>query len=276
MGGLERLVLRVKGARDLAHWYGRVLGMKVETEYGEITAHYPGPGVVLVFVDVREGEAEYDVSDRSSVYWKIGLCMSDLDLARDRIQQHGVIVTQPRQFLQVGYVAHLKDPRGFSIELIQTTFNQLKPEDRPQPKEGLALGQETVIGMVTSRCKDIQATLAVYQASLGMKLLSVQDVQQYGFCLYFFAFTEEEPPGPVDSVQIRPWLWQRPYTVLEVQARHGAALHPLARVGEGVEHLEVRGSSPQVWKKLQSVGVSVEGEEGVFTDTDGFRVKLIH
>jgi len=246
----------------------------VETENGKITAHYPGPGVLLHFVDVREGEPEY-VNDRSSVYWKIGLCMADLDLARDRIQQHGVTVTEPGQFMEVGYVAHLKDPRGFSIELIQTTFNQLKPEDRLQPIEGLPLGQEVVIGMVTSRCNDSKATLALYENSLGMKLLSIQDVPEYGFCLYFFAFTDEEPPGPVDSVEIRPWLWQRPYTLLEVQSRPGAALHPLAKAGEGVQHLEMRCNSRlQVWDKLKSLGVSLETQEsGVFTDTDGFRLK---
>lgn len=51
-----------------------------------------------------------------------------------------------------------------------------------------------------------------------MKLLSIQPVTQYGFTLYFLAYTSESPPDDdLEAVQNREWLWQRPYTMLELQ-----------------------------------------------------------
>ncbi len=51
-----------------------------------------------------------------------------------------------------------------------------------------------------------------------MSLLSVQPVSEYGFTLYFLAHTDEQPPNPdLEAVENRPWLWQRPYTMLELQ-----------------------------------------------------------
>ncbi len=36
--------------------------------------------------------------------------------------------------------------------------------------------------------------------------------------MYFLAYTDEEPPHPdIESVDNREWLWQRPYTMLELQ-----------------------------------------------------------
>jgi len=271
MGKLDRLVFRVKDAYALATWYRDVLGMQVDQSTSEVTACYPGGGITLVFRDVEEGEPEY-VADSKSVYWKIGICLKDVDLARDRIMDAGVKVSPARQFMDIGYLAFVSDPRGFSIELLQTTFHKRK--ERLIPEEGLKLGQKPIIGQVTTRCADIQATLAVYEASLGMKLLSVQDVPQYGFCLYFLAATDEEPPGPVHSVEIREWLWNRSYTTLEFRHEPGATLTPLDSKGEGVQHLELKGAAEKAWDKLGNLGIKTEEKENVFTDCDGFRVHL--
>ena len=57
-----------------------------------------------------------------------------------------------------------------------------------------------------------------------MTLLSIQPVPNYGFTLYFLAFTEERPPiADLEAVGNREWLWQRPYTTLEFQHFNGAA-----------------------------------------------------
>ena len=58
-----------------------------------------------------------------------------------------------------------------------------------------------------------------------MKLLSIQQVEAYGFTLYFLAFTDETPPNEdLNSIEIREWLWQRPYTTLELQYVPGKKL----------------------------------------------------
>ena len=40
--------------------------------------------------------------------------------------------------------------------------------------------------------------------------------------------------------QYREWLWHLPYTLLEIQAKPGAAIRPLESRGEGVQHLQLR------------------------------------
>ena len=40
----------------------------------------------------------------------------------------------------------------------------------------------------------------------------------YGFDLYFLAYTDARPSEPdLMSVTNRPWLWQQPFTQLELQ-----------------------------------------------------------
>jgi hypothetical protein len=77
----------------------------------------------------------------------------------------------------------------------------------------------------------------------------------------------------VESVAVREWLWRRPYTLLEVQARPGGGfLAPLHTGGEGVHLLEVSGAR-EAAGALWAEGIHVEGD--VFTDHHGFRVKLV-
>ena len=57
-----------------------------------------------------------------------------------------------------------------------------------------------------------------YRDLLGMKLLCREDVSQFGFFLYFLAFTDDKPPNSdVNAVENREWTYQRPCTVLELQ-----------------------------------------------------------
>lgn len=53
-----------------------------------------------------------------------------------------------------------------------------------------------------------------------MKLLSIQKVEKYQFTLYFLAFTDEEPPNSdLESEENREWLWQRKFSILELQKK---------------------------------------------------------
>lgn len=70
-----------------------------------------------------------------------------------------------------------------------------------------------------------------------MTPLSVQPVQPYGFTLYFYAFTDEVPPNPdLEAVENRTWVYQRPYSVLEIQHVHALeaeTLPPATAAGFG-------------------------------------------
>ena len=98
-----------------------------------------------------------------------------------------------------------------------------------------------------------------------------QEIPEYQFTLYFLACTPDAPPGPLESVGIREWLYQRPYTTLEIQARQGP-VQPLHLGGEGVEVLEMWPPWPTM-AAIQATGSTAH--EGVITDRDGFRVKIL-
>ena len=63
--------------------------------------------------------------------------------------------------LQVGFLCHLSDPAGFTIELLQHTHerNFVKLGAEAESPE-LALGQPAVLGQITTRSTDIEVTLA--------------------------------------------------------------------------------------------------------------------
>ncbi|KAJ7376561.1 hypothetical protein OS493_034017 [Desmophyllum pertusum] len=131
----------------------------------------------------------------------------------------GVDVTSPRQFRDIGYLCHLSDPFGYSIELLQhdSSATSALSAYKPRCSQTCALGQQTHVGQITLRVSDIEKTLSFYQSALGMKLLSRQNIPNM-FDLYFLACTDEQPPSDdLNAVEIREWLWRRPYTTLELQ-----------------------------------------------------------
>ncbi len=156
-------------------------------------------------------------------YWKIGITLADVDLARQNLIEVDTIVSEPKQFHDVGYLCHLSDPDGYTIELLQHRF-----ADNHQPSLPLAnyrLGCVATFGQITLRVKDPEKSLDFYIRGLGMQLLSRQVIEAHRFTLYFLACTEERPPyADVDDVRNREWLWQRPYTVLELQHIWGTEL----------------------------------------------------
>lgn len=166
---------------------------------------------------------------KDDVYWKIGLALFDLDVAVARLRENRLRenfpdcrVGTPEQFLDIGYLAHVSDCAGFTVELLQTTF-QDSAEGRKQLRRA-GEDQGVVMGQITTRISNKAESLRFYQEELGMRLLAIEPVHKYGFELYFLAFTDEQPPNPRDlsAVENREWLYQRPYTTLELQLREGS------------------------------------------------------
>ena len=211
---LAGVALNVASPEQLAAFYTRHLGMAVDRSGEFLRLGYGGPGAGL---ELRPASSpDPYVHDGSDEYWKIGITLPDVDMAFEQLSRAGVPVTRPRQFLDIGYMCHLTDPEGFQIELLQHTF-----EGQPRTLPGnpdLPLGGGAQIGQITLRVVNLDDALALYQRSLGMRLLSKQVVGGRDFTLYFLAFTDEMPPNSdIEAVANRPWLWQRPYTTLELQ-----------------------------------------------------------
>ncbi|MEX0349317.1 MAG: VOC family protein [Paracoccaceae bacterium] len=214
---LSGLHLRSADPSAQIDFYTDALGMRV---LGGGRIGYAGEDADLV---LHSGGGGY-THDPGQRYWKIGITLPNLDHAVRALRDGGVEVTDPRQFLDIGYLSHLTDPAGFVIELLQWDFEGNRPANAGDPNLPFA---EARIGQITLRSGDMIADTA-YWTQLGMKLLSLQDVSSYGFDLQFLAFTGEEPPLPdLWAAGNREWLWRRPYTLLEFQHIESAAFAPV-------------------------------------------------
>lgn len=224
-----RLHVDTSATKGLIEWYCQRLGMSVLKEMRSETdlIHWVGfennsESACIEFrshIQQASPPKLYVPNPSSDVYWKIGLSLADVDTARSHLISHGVHVTQPRQFRDIGYLCHLNDPFGYSVELLQRDFQHNFCSERIKSflNPTFALRQQTHVGQITLRVSDIEKSLRFYESSLGMKLLSRQNIPDM-FDLYFLACTDEKPPSDnVNDVEIREWLWKRPYTTLELQ-----------------------------------------------------------
>lgn len=118
MKRLSGLRLQVENPEQLARFYADVLGMDAWAEDEAWRAGYAGEDADLILLP---GGCRVQHS-RDERYWKIGICLPDLDVACEQLRRKGVDVSVPHQFRDIGYMAHLHDPEGFAIELLQHDF----------------------------------------------------------------------------------------------------------------------------------------------------------
>lgn len=144
-------------------------------------------------------------------YWKIGITVPNVDEAVAEVRATAgaaaTACTDGAQFKDIGYVAHLKDPEGFAIELLQFEFGrQGSKQDSPGASSAASAGPTAAatddgarssiqnsafasarIGQISLRAKDKAAMLDCWVQRVGLQLLSVQPVEEFDFQLYFFA-----------------------------------------------------------------------------------------
>ncbi|WP_120499850.1 VOC family protein [Roseovarius sp. EL26] len=218
MSKLSALRLAVRDTQKLAKFYTQYMGMRATPEGDSVRLGYGHEDTTLVLCP---GGGDY-IHDRTDNYWKIGITLPNVDIAYQQLTSAGIPVSSPNQFGDIGYMCHLSDPEGFVIELLQHDFEHNRPKDAGHTD--LPLGGGARIGQITLRCSDIEQELDAYQAH-GMTLLSIQPVTQYGFTLYFLAFTDDIPPNSdLQAVENREWLWKRPYSTLELQHCPGSKI----------------------------------------------------
>ncbi|WP_330926131.1 VOC family protein [Candidatus Sororendozoicomonas aggregata] len=273
---LTHLALRIKDPAASLPFYKNVLGMSLvsETNRGQ-RKHF-----CLQYTDLQAVlELVYDAADTAwhpmlsetlqPGYWKIAIAVAELDHARACLLDKGVPVGDAFEVPDVAYLCHFSDPDGYCIELIQHRFCR---NHRPQPiQRDYPLGGAAVFSLVTLRIKDSARSLAFYGDVLGMTLLSRQQVADRGFTLYFLACTDESPPvRNIDAIENREWLWQRPYTVLELQHiegtehQSGQTYNPDPVLGfEGLRFRRAGGYQP-----LSS------GDSTTVRDPDGYTIHL--
>ena len=208
MAKLDTLTLCVADPEAQRKFYCDILGM---SEIEDRVVSYSDRQAAIKFVKT-EG-AYYDPKS-SDLYWKIALSVPNIELACEQLQASGVDCSDPHQFRDVGYLAHFKDPEGFPVELIDHHFKGERPTVEINDSR---LGGGAHLSLITLRVADISAVEPEI-LNWGMKPLSVQTVEPRGFTLHFYAFTDEIPPNAdLHALQNRTWVYQRPYTVLEIQ-----------------------------------------------------------
>ncbi|WP_299483691.1 VOC family protein [uncultured Roseibium sp.] len=238
MAGIDTLTLAVVDPEAQRHFYCDVLGMSDQGD-GRVGFGSPETGIHFVRAD-----APYKPQG-ADLYWKIALSVPNIELAISQLKARGVPCSEPKQFRDVGYLAKAVDPEGFTIELIDHWFQGERPDI---PVDRTRLGGGAHLSLVTLRTADISA-IEPDLLGWGMTPLSIQPVEPFGFTLYFYAFTDEVPPNAdIRAVVNRTWVYQRPYTVLEIQ--HVDALksetHP-AHLAAGYAGLTIGGLSNNVY-----------------------------
>lgn len=217
---LAALHLRAADPVALSGFYRDALGMTARKQGEAWHVGYGGPDADLILLAGGGGYRH----DRGQRYWKIGITLPDVDLAVQALRAQGVAVSDPRQFGDIGYMCHLTDPEGFVIELLQQDFEGNR---RPGAADPAAPFAGATLAHITLRSGDIARDESICRG-LGMTLLSVQEVADHGFDLFFCGFSTETPPDPdLWSVANREWLWKRPYTLIEFQYVEGAEFAPV-------------------------------------------------
>ena len=211
MSKIEQIILRCADLDAQRRFYKEVLGMM---EFADGSVGYGGEQASLLF---QKSEGDYAPAS-NVLYWKISLAVPNIELAYQQLIEQGIQVGVPQQFSDIAYLAHFTDLEGFSIELINHWFKGNHPDETINSDlfgggahlNLLTLRYSTGIEEVTQSCLDS-----------GMKMLSIMPVESHGFTLYFLAYTLDTlPSSDVYSIENREWVFQRKYTVLEIQHLH--------------------------------------------------------
>ena len=155
------------------------------------------------------------VPTSNDFYWKIGITLKNLDIAIQYLQDKNLNPSIAGQFKDIGYMSKITDPKGFSIELLQQGFigNEEKISNN-----GHKIASQATLAHITLRVSDLKKSEKYFGTTHNMRLMSIQSVQEYGFCLYFYSFSKEILPNKdLKSVENRQWLWRRDYTFIELQ-----------------------------------------------------------
>ena len=207
MPEIRTLELRVCDPNKQRQFYQEVLGMR-DLRDGRLGYSEDEAGIRFISAETHYSPKPEDV------YWKIALAVPNIELACTQLMNRGIDVGSPKQFQDVGYLAHFQDPEGFSIELIDHHFKGDRPDALVSE---LLLGGGAHLNLITLRTAEI-APVEKMILKWGMKPLSVQSVESRGFTLYFYAFASESPPrNDLSAIENRTWVYQRQYTVLEIQ-----------------------------------------------------------
>ncbi len=203
---------RVDDFDELKEFYVDILGMQNFSTNKVMIFGFNKNSCYLCF---HKKSVKSYASDQNDFYWKIGITLKNLDVAVDHLRKKNISVSSGIQFKEIGYMSKISDPKGFVIELLQQGF--LGYEEKIS-KNIHPIGSQGTLAHITLRITDLEKSKYYFEEKLKMRLMSIQAVKEYEFCLYFYTFSDEIlPDEDLNSVKNRQWLWRRPYTFIELQ-----------------------------------------------------------
>ena len=119
---ISALYLQVPTLDGVDEFYRSTLGMQnhfaeadFDADTDQYSCAYSESACRIVF---RKRDVKPFADRANNQYWKNGITVKNLDVAVRYLREQGVAVSAPRQFHDIGYMSHLKDPNGFTIELL--------------------------------------------------------------------------------------------------------------------------------------------------------------
>ena len=214
MKTITRHCLQTHSYEGLSEFYVDCLGMTDFSADKNLSFGYEKTGCHLFFD--KSSCASY-VPSATDFYWKTGITVRNLKIAASFLKGKGVAISEPFQFMDIGYLAHLQDPQGHMVELLQQGLEGNEQE----VGDGHPIGGQATLAHITLRVTDIARCDAFLTKQLDMRLMSIQPVSDRGFTLYFYCWSDEKIPNEdLQAIENREWLWARPYTLLELQHFH--------------------------------------------------------
>ena len=273
--GLFSNKLMVKNIDNLVNFYTRNFGLEIleNKKNGHVRLGFDDSQsisleLIPVNGDYSEDEGIFNGS-RDEVYWKIGFALSDVVRGVKVLRNKNIKCSDPKQFKQVGYMSHLNDSHGFSLELLQNVFES--NFEQSVAVTGYPLEQPIRVGQLSLRINKLEENLEFYQNTLGMKLLAIEEIEEFGFTLYFLAFTDDVPPSDdIKSPSIREWLYQRPYTTLELQHCYQRTINDFSDVGNNNKSLQAfAGYSMKIGNDFDKIVLNLHRKNAKVVVTDG-------
>ncbi|MFT5504883.1 MAG: lactoylglutathione lyase [Gammaproteobacteria bacterium] len=213
---------------------------------------------------VVDNDNPFDNALSNSGYWKIAISVADLDVAYKRLTQTECTISKPFEVPNVAYLCHCEDPDGYCVEFLQHRF--IRNHVAQKTNEPFPLATKAAFSLITLKIKDPEASLAFYQSQLGLRLLSRQEVTGRRFTLYFLSADSEIPPtSDIDDIPLREWLWQRPYTLLELQHVHGT---------ESLSEFKYQTDSSTGLRSVKFESSNRDNEPVRLFDPDGYAIEI--
>jgi len=143
---IKKVSYRVPDPGAQIRFYVEVLGMTLDSV--DQSVGYGEPQARLSFLPVLSQYEHW----QNDLYWKIAIAVPDVELACRQLRHAGVSVGEPRQFQDVGYLAHFNDPAGLNIELIDHAFAGKRRVTQIDPTR---FGGGAHLNLLTLRVKNI-------------------------------------------------------------------------------------------------------------------------